>query len=364
MSARRTHAPCRGCGSAVILGVGSPHTDRIYQRRERAWYHSGRCLAERREAVRDFYTSAERGPTGRVHSASAKGSRRCNSPLHRVMVQAGRGYRGYEVGSNRELVFCDDTCETDYLRARRTATCAVNGCEFLETLEHHDGGACPVCDSVEVVLSLSAEGLHRHPRTSFEVSGTCHWCWSAPFTGIARCLDQVDLAELERRVGTDCSSVEYSSLTCSPDCAKPAASFWSKSRGTATRTGGKNALLDIGDGRPLLTKRALLELRKVRTCWKCGDDLVDWAPNTAKAWELDHLIPIKLGGMHASFNVAPACQECNGQRGGDGTDLCLWYSTMLRREVGSKDRAASEQRWPWSSPEPRSGDRNTQGALR
>lgn len=77
-----------------------------------------------------------------------------------------------------------------------------------------------------------------------------------------------------------------------------------------------------------LTSRAELALRvKARRCPVCSVKMVDtpWLPNSK---ELDHIVPIGVGGTHTMGNVRIICRSCNLRRPKDGSDyvgqVTLW----------------------------------------
>ncbi|WP_443061040.1 HNH endonuclease [Streptomyces sp. NBC_00464] len=63
--------------------------------------------------------------------------------------------------------------------------------------------------------------------------------------------------------------------------------------------------------------------------------------------EADHIIPLAKGGVHESFNIAPACAECN--RAKSDLDMSDWLSVLAaqldtEREVTVTQRAISRDR--------------------
>ena len=53
-------------------------------------------------------------------------------------------------------------------------------------------------------------------------------------------------------------------------------------------------------------------------CRYCGKKL-SWVnygtPNGRGAWEVDHSVPVALGGTHYLSNLWPSCIECNREKG-------------------------------------------------
>lgn len=57
--------------------------------------------------------------------------------------------------------------------------------------------------------------------------------------------------------------------------------------------------------------------RKQKTCYWCHVQLsLDGAPGTEKA-TLDHIVPLKRGGLDNANNWTLACEPCNSKRGHD-----------------------------------------------
>lgn len=69
--------------------------------------------------------------------------------------------------------------------------------------------------------------------------------------------------------------------------------------------------------------------RKAKSCTMsdCNEQLTD-VPNLPNSKELDHIVPLNIGGTHTIGNIRIICRKCNGARPKDGTDyagqLSLW----------------------------------------
>ena len=79
------------------------------------------------------------------------------------------------------------------------------------------------------------------------------------------------------------------------------------------------------------TKRYNFGYRKVRKifnktggrCFYCGvilppdtDNLDDYgqAVSSIRNWDIDHVIPVSVGGSNADDNLVPSCKRCNGEK--------------------------------------------------
>lgn len=52
----------------------------------------------------------------------------------------------------------------------------------------------------------------------------------------------------------------------------------------------------------------------------CGVKMTD-VPQLWNSKELDHVVPIAIGGRHSLDNVRIICRRCNNARPADGSDL-------------------------------------------
>jgi hypothetical protein len=79
--------------------------------------------------------------------------------------------------------------------------------------------------------------------------------------------------------------------------------------------------------------------RKAKICPLCKVRLVS-EPFTPRSKELDHILPINVGGTHTIGNVRIICRQCNQERPKDGTDyagqLTLWAEDATIAAVQKK----------------------------
>jgi hypothetical protein len=76
----------------------------------------------------------------------------------------------------------------------------------------------------------------------------------------------------------------------------------------------------LGQGADMTPTVDLALRRKVKRCPLCQCKLID-APWQPRSKELDHIVPVCLGGTHTLGNVRIICRACNGSRPYDGSDL-------------------------------------------
>lgn len=260
------------------------------------------------------------------------------SPVHttRKFVASGEGVAGIE--GDAVLRFCDASCEAMYLACRETLTCPVCRRDRRGKRGEKSGVACPACLDPATKLDPSSP-THRSLGGGIEVSGLCLWCWTLPFTTVAACLDPVSYDELRRRIAADCPSVRYGSgdvgdhgLYCSGECRKPGAAYVSKRRGAGKRSGREAYAGE--PGRPLLTERHAHINRVERDCHWCGRD------RSVFGAEVDHVVPLVLGGHVANYNEVPSCKGCNAERARviRGSDAMYWYTQFGNgKEHGSPE---------------------------
>jgi hypothetical protein len=76
----------------------------------------------------------------------------------------------------------------------------------------------------------------------------------------------------------------------------------------------------------------------------CGIELTD-IPFLLNSKELDHIIPLNIGGTHTIGNVRIICRKCNSSRPKDGSDyfgqLSLWCDNQ---EVASSLRSGKKKK--------------------
>lgn len=60
------------------------------------------------------------------------------------------------------------------------------------------------------------------------------------------------------------------------------------------------------------------------TCQICGIKTVS-QPYTDRSAELDHIIPLALGGLHSYLNTQCACRKCNGHKGSKAQGQLLMF---------------------------------------
>lgn len=77
-----------------------------------------------------------------------------------------------------------------------------------------------------------------------------------------------------------------------------------------------------------MTPKFELELRQAtKRCPLCSVRLID-EPFQHASKELDHLVPLNVGGTHTTGNVRIICRLCNLRRPDDGSDytgpVTLW----------------------------------------
>jgi hypothetical protein len=92
-----------------------------------------------------------------------------------------------------------------------------------------------------------------------------------------------------------------------------------------------------------ITARQEAEMRrKARNCPLCKVRMVS-EPNLPASKELDHILPIAMGGTHTLGNVRIICRRCNQRRPKDGSDytgqLTLWAQGPV--PVGRPDGRAN-----------------------
>jgi len=75
-------------------------------------------------------------------------------------------------------------------------------------------------------------------------------------------------------------------------------------------------------------KRALFR-REQGHCAICLRDLRNLIAND-EAYQIDHIIPIKIGGSNDPTNFQILCSECNKTKGGNGTDTSSFYSPLFK----------------------------------
>lgn len=89
--------------------------------------------------------------------------------------------------------------------------------------------------------------------------------------------------------------------------------------------------------------------RKARKCPLCGVFMTGkpWLPNSK---ELDHILPICMGGTHTHGNVRIICRKCNLSRPKDGSDymgtLSLWAESPVPR-VRPERKICRKGLHPW-----------------
>lgn len=87
-----------------------------------------------------------------------------------------------------------------------------------------------------------------------------------------------------------------------------------------------------------LTHRDEINLRtEAHTCPLCDVTLTnDGGQGNSK--NLDHIIPLCIGGTHTRTNVRITCRTCNMRRPKDGSDLDA-YIVLTPKQLGLKERA-------------------------
>jgi len=74
-----------------------------------------------------------------------------------------------------------------------------------------------------------------------------------------------------------------------------------------------------------LTAEAIIQLRTEATHCPmpgCGVEMSEnWSPHDSRSKELDHRVPLNVGGTHTRDNVRIICRGCNRARPLDGSDL-------------------------------------------
>lgn len=100
------------------------------------------------------------------------------------------------------------------------------------------------------------------------------------------------------------------------------------------RTHHRKAVGRYGDVTPEFER----QLRgKARLCPLCGTRMLD-APYLPESKELDHMVPLGIGGTHTIGNVRIICRACNIARPKDGSDY-VGPITLWAMEPGFMPRA-------------------------
>lgn len=72
-----------------------------------------------------------------------------------------------------------------------------------------------------------------------------------------------------------------------------------------------------------VTTKWLLELKeKTKYCSLCGEKLNDIQYHPQQ-YNLEHIIPLKIGGKHSKDNIRFTCARCNHRRPKDGRDILI-----------------------------------------
>lgn len=67
-------------------------------------------------------------------------------------------------------------------------------------------------------------------------------------------------------------------------------------------------------------------LRQCGECKTCGDDI------GTVPWEIDHIIPVSVGGSHSPANLQILCKRCNRAKdNGSMREFELWISRISKR---------------------------------
>jgi 5-methylcytosine-specific restriction endonuclease McrA len=83
--------------------------------------------------------------------------------------------------------------------------------------------------------------------------------------------------------------------------------------------------------------------RRTRRCSICRIWMTG-KPGQASSKQLDHIIPIVLGGTHTVGNVRIICRTCNLTRPKDGTDLAGHQPTLWAQDLGAVEAMSEAQR--------------------
>jgi 5-methylcytosine-specific restriction endonuclease McrA len=65
---------------------------------------------------------------------------------------------------------------------------------------------------------------------------------------------------------------------------------------------------------------------KAKSCPYCGKKMSDVSGNTKDVKTLDHLIPIKKGGLHSRHNTIVCCHSCNSRKA--DKDFLSWLANL------------------------------------
>jgi 5-methylcytosine-specific restriction endonuclease McrA len=83
------------------------------------------------------------------------------------------------------------------------------------------------------------------------------------------------------------------------------------------------AIIRASDGRRRACKKGGMGGPEVREWWASQKKVCHWCgKRCAKDAEMDHIVPLKLGGAHEAHNLCVACRDCNRRK--SARDPIVW----------------------------------------
>lgn len=144
--------------------------------------------------------------------------------------------------------------------------------------------------------------------------------------------------------GTPFTPHDYRVLTCSTACSR------TRKNRSSDRTRHKAKVRRTVSRYTDITAAREAEMyRRTRKCRLCGVFMTG-KPGRPNSKNLDHIIPVCMGGTHTHGNVRIICRLCNLRRPKDGSDytgpVTLWaqvpgVAARTRPKAGAKPRPAS-----------------------
>lgn len=226
-------------------------------------------------------------------------------------------------GKRASAIYCGKPCRTKHNRPERCASCAVCGSEFMSYRSTGAPGGWARCCSMECsrVARRLRDGTHRVYARAVHVMhftgcidcGVRQWRPSRGRFRCDACVAQQGWEPRERAClgcGAKFTQSARWQQRCAPDCVTPADRRQRREHRARRRAIERGAEADRID--PFVVFR-----RDGWTCQLCGEPTPRGLRGqmVSRAPELDHIIPLAMGGTHTWSNVQCACRECNGKKG-------------------------------------------------